>query len=279
MDTELLRTFIEVSKTRHFGRASENLYLTQSAVSFRIRQLENQLGISLFTRQRGNIQLTAAGERLQPYAESILQAWGRAKQDVALTDSYEEQLTIGATSACWELHGIADWLNDIYAQKPHLVLRVESTDRQSLARALVEKRFDIALTSEPPKIEGLKSRQLMEYELTLVASKPDMKLEDTGTLPLVYLDWGTRFAMEHAKIPALQRTPVLHTHSPQLAINHLLSQQGVAYMPSVMVERYIEEKLLFRIEDAEALPQQLFMIWQDDTEKSDLINSLSVQII
>lgn len=44
MDTELLRTFIEVSKTRHFGRAAENLYLTQSAVSFRIRQLEQQLG-------------------------------------------------------------------------------------------------------------------------------------------------------------------------------------------------------------------------------------------
>ncbi|SUC17946.1 transcriptional regulator HdfR [Proteus mirabilis] len=44
MDTELLKTFLEVSKTRHFGRAAESLYLTQSAVSFRIRQLETQLG-------------------------------------------------------------------------------------------------------------------------------------------------------------------------------------------------------------------------------------------
>ncbi len=45
MDTELLKTFLEVSRTRHFGRAAESLYLTQSAVSFRIRQLENQLGV------------------------------------------------------------------------------------------------------------------------------------------------------------------------------------------------------------------------------------------
>lgn len=44
MDTELLKTFLEVSRTRHFGRAAEALYLTQSAVSFRIRQLENQPG-------------------------------------------------------------------------------------------------------------------------------------------------------------------------------------------------------------------------------------------
>lgn len=62
MDTELLKTFLEVSRTRHFGRAAESLYLTQSAVSFRIRQLENQLGVNLFTRHRNNIRLTAAGE-------------------------------------------------------------------------------------------------------------------------------------------------------------------------------------------------------------------------
>lgn len=198
---------------------------------------------------------------------------------MALTDSYEEQLTLGATSACWELSGISDWLNNIYEQMPHLVLRLESIDRQSLARTLVEKRFDIALTSEPPKIEGLKSRQIMDYELVLVASKPDLSLEDTNVLPLVYLDWGTRFAMEHAKIPALQRTPVLHTHSPRLAINHLLTHDSVAYMPSVMVEPYIEEGKLFPITDADALPQQLFMIWQDETEKSELINSLDVQIV
>ena len=72
MDTELLKTFLEVSRTRHFGRAAESLYLTQSAVSFRIRQLENQLGANLFTRHRNNIRLTPAGERLLPYAESLM---------------------------------------------------------------------------------------------------------------------------------------------------------------------------------------------------------------
>lgn len=60
MDTELLKTFLEVSRTRHFGRAAEALYLTQSAVSFRIRQLENQLGVNLFTRHRNNIRLTSS---------------------------------------------------------------------------------------------------------------------------------------------------------------------------------------------------------------------------
>jgi DNA-binding transcriptional LysR family regulator len=44
MDTQLLRTFLEVHRTRHFGRAADNLYVSQSAVSARIRQLEEELG-------------------------------------------------------------------------------------------------------------------------------------------------------------------------------------------------------------------------------------------
>ena len=63
MNTDLLRTFLEVAKTRHFGHAAENLYLTQSAVSSRIRQLETTVGVPLFTRQRNNILLTPSGDR------------------------------------------------------------------------------------------------------------------------------------------------------------------------------------------------------------------------
>ena len=69
MDTELLKTFLEVGHTRHFGKAAENLYLTPSAVSFRIKQLESLLGVELFSRHRNNIQITPAGERMLPYAE------------------------------------------------------------------------------------------------------------------------------------------------------------------------------------------------------------------
>jgi hypothetical protein len=82
VDTELLKTFLEVSRTRHFGRAAEALYLTQSAVSFRIRQLENQLGVNLFTRHRNNIRLTSAGENSCP-AETLMNTWQAARKEVA----------------------------------------------------------------------------------------------------------------------------------------------------------------------------------------------------
>ena len=86
MDTDLLKTFMEVSRTRHFGRAAENLYLTQSAVSFRVRQLEGLLGVELFSRQRNNIQLTPAGEKLIPLAESSVLLEQRIKHEVSIAD-------------------------------------------------------------------------------------------------------------------------------------------------------------------------------------------------
>lgn len=114
MDTELLKTFLEVSRTRHFGRAAESLYLTQSAVSFRIRQLENQLGANLFTRHRNNIRLTPAGERLVPYAEMLLNTWRLAKKEVIHSLQHTE-LSIGATASFGRrtsLHGCNSYMNN-----------------------------------------------------------------------------------------------------------------------------------------------------------------------
>ncbi|MEG0057193.1 LysR family transcriptional regulator, partial [Hafnia sp.] len=116
MDSELLKTFLEVSRTRHFGKAAESLYLTQSAVSFRIRQLETQVGADLFTRHRNNIQLTEAGERLVPYAEKLMETWLLAKKDVLKSRQHKE-LSIGAPAMMWESLLIS-WLSGVYKHKP-----------------------------------------------------------------------------------------------------------------------------------------------------------------
>ena len=132
MDSELLRTFLEVSRTRHFGRAAESLYLTQSAVSFRIRQLETQLGTSLFTRHRNNIRLTAAGERLVPYAESLMNTWLQAKKEISHA-SQHTVLSIGATASLWESY-LTNWLEVLYNQHDELRLEARVSTRQSLVK-------------------------------------------------------------------------------------------------------------------------------------------------
>ncbi|MBD1576595.1 HTH-type transcriptional regulator HdfR [Vibrio sp. S11_S32] len=274
MDTELLRTFLEVGKTRHFGRAAESLYLTQSAVSFRIRQLESQLGSALFSRQRGNVHLTPAGERLLPYAESILQTWGRARQDVVLSESYMEQIAIGASSSVWELGGISDWVNDLHGNLPEAAFRLESISRQGIVRALLEKSIDIALLGDPPKVEGFSLKQVASFEFKLVATEPGLTFESLNTQPLAYLDWGTRFSIEHARISELQKIPVLRASSSRIVLNYLLANSGMAYLPEPVISKTVDANKLFIVDDAPVMEQSLYLCWNDRHEKIDFIQQL-----
>ncbi len=139
MDTELLKTFLEVSRTRHFGRAAESLYLTQSAVSFRIRQLENQLGVNLFTRHRNNIRLTAAGEKLLPYAETLMSTWQAARKEVAHTSRHNE-FSIGASASSWArkkggLHTVVD---STTLSRPLYAIWLQNSDKNALIRDLLK---------------------------------------------------------------------------------------------------------------------------------------------
>lgn len=152
MDTELLKTFLEVSRTRHFGRAAESLYLTQSAVSFRIRQLENQLGVNLFTRHRNNIRLTAAGEKLLPYAETLMSTWQAARKEVAHTSRHNE-FSIGASASLWECM-LNQWLGRLYQnQDVHTGLQFEAriAQRQSLVNSCMNASLIFLLQLKPPK--------------------------------------------------------------------------------------------------------------------------------
>ncbi|HJA03604.1 MAG TPA: LysR family transcriptional regulator, partial [Candidatus Microbacterium stercoravium] len=72
MTLEQLRGFVEVARTGHFTRAAERLHLAQPSLSRQIAALEAGLGVDVIHRARGNISLTAAGERLLPIARRML---------------------------------------------------------------------------------------------------------------------------------------------------------------------------------------------------------------
>ena len=72
MDLRQLESFVAVARHRHFTRAAEDLYLTQSAVSQQVRRLEPQVGLDLLRRTSRGVELTAAGAELLPRAEAIL---------------------------------------------------------------------------------------------------------------------------------------------------------------------------------------------------------------
>lgn len=82
MHFQQLAYFVAVAEARHFTRAAEEVHVSQPSLSQQIKALENELGAELFSRARGNIALTDAGEALLPLARRILADADTARHEV-----------------------------------------------------------------------------------------------------------------------------------------------------------------------------------------------------
>lgn len=269
MDTELLKTFLEVSRTRHFGRAAEALYLTQSAVSFRIRQLENQLGVNLFTRHRNNIRLTTAGEKLLPYAETLMNTWQAARKEVAHTSRHNE-FSIGASASLWECM-LNAWLGRLYQlQEPQSGLQFEAriAQRQSLVKQLHERQLDLLITTEAPKMDEFSSQLLGHFTLALYCSSPARKKSELNYLRL---EWGPDFQQHEIGLIAADEVPVLTTSSAELARQQLSALNGCSWLP---VNWANEKGGLHTVADSATLSRPLYAIWLQNSDKYSLICDL-----
>lgn len=269
VDTELLKTFLEVSRTRHFGRAAEALYLTQSAVSFRIRQLENQLGVNLFTRHRNNIRLTAAGEKLLPYAETLMNTWQAARKEVANTSRHNE-FSIGASASLWEcmLNG---WLGRLYqSQEPQSSLQFEAriAQRQSLVKQLHERQLDLLITTEMPKMDEFSSQLLGYFTLALYCSSPSQTKDELNYLRL---EWGPDFQQHEAGLIAGDEVPVLTTSSAELARQQLSVLRGFSWLPVSWAKGKSD---LHTVTDSTTLSRPLYAVWLQNSDKHALIYDL-----
>jgi len=266
VDTELLKTFLEVSRTRHFGRAAEALYLTQSAVSFRIRQLENQLGVNLFTRHRNNIRLTAAGEKLLPYAETLMSTWQAARKEVAHT-SRHHQFSIGASASLWECM-LSDWLTRLYNLQGNLQFEARIAQRQSLVKQLHERQLDLLITTETPKMDEFSSQLLGHFTLALYCATPE---KSKSELNYLRLEWGPDFQQHEAELIASDDVPTLTTSSAEVAHQQLPQLNGCTWLPVSWAEQKEE---LYPVADTTMLSRPLYAIWLQNSDKQNQIRDL-----
>jgi DNA-binding transcriptional LysR family regulator len=167
-----LRYFVAVAQTRHFGQAAERLHMAQSPLSQAIRQLESQVGATLFTRTTRRVELTPAGEALLRDALRILESVESAQERVRLvSDGHSGLLRVGATglAAFRQLPRLAR----IAARAvPGLVLRFQPdllTPMQE--RALSEDRIDLGVLRPPLRDTDLTSRLITRERLVLAVGE------------------------------------------------------------------------------------------------------------
>ena len=266
MDIELLKTFLELSRTRHFGRAAENLFISQSAVSARIRQLEDSIGAPLFTRDRNNIRLTTVGEKMVRHAESIVLAWGRIRQDVVLQDTLTDSLTVAGVPSLWDIF-LQKWLQRMYETCPTTAIHAETLAQEQLLRQVLDGSVDLGFSFESPQLDRLQVDEVLRFDLIMVSSKPRVSAQQAVAGDYLLVNWGTSFATAHVRHFPHAPPPRLHVGVGRIAYEFLLQQGGAAYLAEPTVRTDIKAKRLHLVDDAPVIHRSVFGIYSNSGGK------------
>jgi len=277
MDISFLKTFIEVYRTSHFGKAADNLFVTQSTVSARIRQLENELGVQLFKRDRNNIQLTPAGQKFLKHAESIIDVWNRACLDINIQAEGKTPFVIAAVPSLWDAF-LGNLIVALKEKYQDMAIVAEASATESLIRALLGQAIDIAFTYDFPQIPELIVREAMEFELIMISSESNQTAVNALMNDYIFVDWGNAFSREHAR--HFPDSPALDL---KMDLGHTVHQiikdyGGAAYLPEPMVRQDLADNRLHRVKDAPAINRKSFAIYRQNTDQrlvDDLIQLLN----
>jgi DNA-binding transcriptional LysR family regulator len=265
MDITLAKTFLAITELGNFAKAADQLYVTQSTISTRIKQLEDLLGQSLFIRSKAGATLTPAGAQFKPFAEKMLLTWEQACQEVALPTSFEARLSVGVQFTLWE-RLMVKWLPWMKKAVPDYAILADVGSSEWLMQQLVNGLLDLVITYTPQNRSGLVVEKLMEERLVLV-SDSDQKFGPNDK-NYIFVDWGPEYKMDHAsEFPTSDMSPIATNYGP-LALQYLLTNGGSAYLPMRMVRPFIAEERLHVIDNAPIFGRAVYSVHMENDDSS-----------
>lgn len=257
MDINVARTFLEVVKTGSFVGAANNLNLTQTAVSARIRVLEEQLDRPVFIRNKAGARLTPEGEQFLRFATTLVQVWDRARRAVALPPGRETVVTLGAELSLWSPL-LRHWLLWMRRECPDIAVSTTIETSERLMARVQDGSLDVAILYAAPSRPGVIAELLFEEKLVLVRTPPtDRPLTPEDH---VQVDWGEDFAATYqAAFPDRPNAVVSIGYGP-LALDYILAAGGSGYFREGVVRSYLEEGRLAVVPDSPEFSYSAYVV-------------------
>ena len=169
---ELYRTFQEVAKTENISLAAQNLYISQSAVSQAIRQLEDQLQVRLFSRSTKGVKLTGEGRMLAEYVTHALGLLESGEEKIAQARSLQTgELVIGASDTVTKTY-LLSRLEAFHKAHPGIRIRIRNGTSRLVLEYLNTGAVDIAFATEPKNSTAYSCRRCIVTH-TMFVSAPD----------------------------------------------------------------------------------------------------------
>ncbi|MGI8639282.1 MAG: LysR family transcriptional regulator [Pyrinomonadaceae bacterium] len=264
MEIRQLRAFSAIAEMKTFTAGAGQVNITQAAISMQIRQLEDEVGLQLFTRTPRRVILTEAGEYLLRRARRILREHDDALAEIAeIAGAEHGRLRIGSASAMFATAQLPDILEKLKNAFPNAEIKVSSGTSQTLVDRIMHGEIDMAFVSLPVENSNIQTDLLFSDEIVAIASPSHPlakeKFISAATLAGEQLILGekggnTRRMIDDFFSAANVKPNVVMELSRQEAINKMVeSRMGVGIAGAKAVAQEIGEKRLvsWLIEGAE----------------------------
>lgn len=193
-----LKVFLSVAKNLSFTKASQELFVSQPAITKHIQELETTYQTRLFERQGNKISLTAAGQLLLEHSERILDHYKQLEYEMHLLhNAYTGELKLGASTTIAQ-YVLPPLLASFIEKFPQVNLSLMSGNSREIETALQEHRIDLGLVEGIVRLPNLKYTDFLEDELVAIVH-PGSRLtigdevlpEDLQRIPLVLRERGS----------------------------------------------------------------------------------------
>jgi DNA-binding transcriptional LysR family regulator len=281
MDTANLQAFIKLAETHSFSLAAQQLFLTQPAVSKRIKQLEDQFASKLVDRNGKQIRLTQTGEALLPLARKIINGLQNARQHIADMEGNPMGSLSMATSHHIGLHRLPPILRAFTNQFPAVNLDLHFMDSEQACKLVEQNELDIAVVTLPfedaPKLEytSIWDDQLMitcapDHPLSCL-SNPTLK--DLVKHPAVLPSHGTftRQAIEKALKKELAELKI-NLETNYLETIKMMVSVGLGW--SILPQSMLDNSLLHLQFPGFTASRQLGIVLNKNRSKSKAANAM-----
>ena len=264
---ELYRIFYTVAVSGSFSKAAEILFISQPAITFQIKKLEEELEVSLFTRTKHGVILTEEGSVLFDYVKKGLEAFENGENALSNLKNLDSGvIRIGAsTTVC--RHVVIPYLEIFHEMYPKIDIQIVNNLTNNLLKELRNGNLDILFLNMPmDECKDLKIINIKEVQDIFVGNKKfydetngKINLSDLDSYPLLFqkLPSNTRHYLDnYLKKNNANLSPNLEVVSYNLIMDLVKSGFGIGYATKEFIKEELNSKLLYEIEVIPKVPKR-----------------------
>ena len=245
MEIKDFKIFQSVSQHQSISKAAKSLNYVQSHVTFRIKQLEQELNTQLFLRHNKGTTLTTDGEKFQTYVEKILATLNEIERDFDKQEPSNGKIDIGIVETITKLPML---LSMFRKKSPQISLSLHTDVTANISKKIVNQNLDCGFVTGFKHHHNINKVELFKEKLVLISSTEMTQLEDITSAVFLVFKNGCNYRRnleawlksENIKKPLLVEFGTMET-----IIGSVKSGIGISLVPKSSVQNDLENGSLY----------------------------------